>query len=142
MLTNSIKTSSMSIRQCMSKTFTNQLSVMKRKILSLVILSLIISKAYPQTFVSKIIRSDQGISKQFVAVDKTQKISFNTSQVKSLFDLDKNSELVLQRTEQDKLGFIHYHFYQTYKGIPVENSMYIIHTRNGVLQSLGGAIVT
>src|SRR6476469_4029198 len=98
---------------------------MKRKILSLVILSLIIIKAYPQTFVSKVIRSDRGISKQFVAVDKTQKISFNVSQVKSLLDLDKNSEFVLQRTEQDKIGFIHYRFYQTYKGIPVENSMYI-----------------
>lgn len=106
------------------------------------ILSLIIMKAYPQNFVSTIIRGERGVSKQFVAVDKTQKISFNASQVRSLLDLNKNSDLVLQRTEQDKIGFIHYRFYQTYKGIPVENSMYIIHTKNGVLQSLGGAIVT
>ncbi len=46
------------------------------------------------------------------------------------------------RTEQDKLGFIHYRYYQTYRGVPVENSMYIVHTKYGVLKSLGGSIVT
>ncbi len=115
---------------------------MKRKILSLVLLSFIIIKAYPQSFVSKVIRGDRGISKQFTAVDNNQPISFNSAQVKSLLDLNQNSELVLQKTESDKLGFIQYRYYQTYKGVPVENTMYIAHTKNGVLKSLGGTIVT
>ena len=59
MLINSIKAFSMPVRLLTSKTVNDQLSVMKRKILSLVILSLIIIKAYPQTFVSKVIRSDR-----------------------------------------------------------------------------------
>ena len=59
-----------------------------------------------------------------------------------MLDLNQNSELVLQKTESDKLGFIQYRYYQTYKGVPVENTMYIAHTKNGVLKSLGGTIVT
>src|SRR4051812_14162734 len=115
---------------------------MKRKILSLVILSFIIMKAYPQSFISNIVRGERGISKQSAVVNDAQKIPFNSSQVKSLLDLNQNAELVLQKTEQDRLGFIHYRYYQTYKGVPVENSMYIVHTKNGVLKSLGGSIVT
>ena len=69
---------------------------MKRKILSLVMLSLIMIKAYPQNFVSAIIRGERGISKQFVAIDKTQKLSFNASQVRSLLNLNKNFDLLIQ----------------------------------------------
>ena len=72
----------------------------------------------------------------------TRKFLLTQSQLKSLLDLNENSDLVLQRTEQDKLGFIHYRYYQTYKGVPIENAMYIIHTKNGLLKSLGGSIVT
>jgi Zn-dependent metalloprotease len=115
---------------------------MKRKILSLAILSCIFISAYSQSFVSKIIRGERGISKQFADVGNNQKIPFNSSQLKSLLELDQNSDLVLLKTQQDKLGFIHYRYYQTYKGVPIENSMYIIHTKYGLLKSLGGEIVT
>ena len=115
---------------------------MKRKILSLLLLSFIIIKAYPQSFISKEIRGERGISKQYISVDDDQLVNFNAAQAKSLLGLNENSELVLKKTEQDKLGFIHYRYYQTYKSIPIENSMYIIHTKNGALKSLGGSIVT
>jgi Zn-dependent metalloprotease len=115
---------------------------MKRKILPFLVLSFIVIKAYPQSFVSKSIRAQQGISQQFTPIDDDQSISFNSAQLKSLLDLNSNSELVLQRTENDKLGFIHYRYYQTYRNIPIENTMYIIHTKNGLLKSLGGTIVT
>lgn len=36
----------------------------------------------------------------------------------------------------------HYRYYQTYKGIPVENSMYIAHTKQGRLISMSGSVVT
>ena len=115
---------------------------MKRKILALALLSFFVSKSYSQSFVSKIIRGERGISQQFTSLEKNQSIPFNSSQLKLLLDLNQNSDLVLSKTEQDKLGFIHYKYYQTYKGVPVENSMYIAHTKNGILKSLGGAIVT
>ena len=46
------------------------------------------------------------------------------------------------RTEPDKLGNVHYRYYQTFNGIPVENSMYVIHTRSGYIKSMSGSIVT
>jgi bacillolysin len=115
---------------------------MKRKILSLAVLTFLIINSYSQNFVSTIIRGERGISKQFADIGDNQKVSFNASQLKSLLNLDPNSDLVLIKTEQDKLGFIHYRYYQTYRGVPVENSMYILHTKYGVLKSLGGSIVT
>jgi Zn-dependent metalloprotease len=115
---------------------------MKRKILSLLLLSFIIIKAYPQNVVSKEIRGERGISKQFISLDDEQLVNFNAGQVKSLLGLNQNSELVLNKTEQDRLGFTHYRYYQTYRSIPIENSMYRVHTKNGALKSLGGAIVT
>jgi len=56
--------------------------------------------------------------------------------------LDPLSDLVLTSKETDELGFTHYRFSQTYKGIPVENSMYIIHVKNGRITGLSGEIVT
>lgn len=115
---------------------------MIKKILSLTLLSLIIFKAYSQSFVSQAIHGEQGISKQFAIIPDNQNLKFNAAQVKALLNLNNNSNLVLKRTEQDKLGFIHFRFYQTYRGVPIENSMFIIHTKNGLLKSLGGSIVT
>lgn len=117
-------------------------SFMKRKILSIAVFSFLMGSAYSQSFVSKAIRGERGISKQFTSLDKSHSIQFNGSQLKSLLDLNQNSDLVLSKTEQDKLGYIHYRYYQTFNGVPVENSMYIVHTKNGVLKSLGGSIVT
>jgi len=115
---------------------------MKRKILSLLLLSFFIIQVHSQSFVSKEVRGERGISKSFTSFDNDQLVNFNASQVKSLLGLNQNSDLILKRTEQDKLGFIHYRYSQTYKSIPIENSMYIVHTKNGVLKSLGGSIVT
>ncbi|HEX5150550.1 MAG TPA: M4 family metallopeptidase [Parafilimonas sp.] len=115
---------------------------MKRKFLSLLLLSFILVQAYAQNFISKEIRGERGISKQFISVDDDQLVNFNAAQVKSLLGLNANSDLVLKKTEQDQLGFIHYRYYQTYRSIPIENTMYIIHTKNGALKSLGGSIVT
>jgi Zn-dependent metalloprotease len=114
---------------------------MKIKILLLLFLSFVIATAYSQNFINKEIRGERGISKQFISVEDDQPVNFNVAQVKSLLNLNDNSELVLQKTEQDKLGFIHYRYYQTYRSIPVENTMFIVHTKNGMLKSLGGTIV-
>lgn len=114
---------------------------MKRKILSLVLLSFIILKAYPQNFVSQIIRGERGISKQLVSLSDNQPVAFN-GQVKELFGLNSNVDLILKKIEHDKLGFVHYRYYQTYRNIPIENAMYMVHARNGLIKSLGGSIVT
>jgi Zn-dependent metalloprotease len=115
---------------------------MFKRILSIVLLGFIIFKADAQSFVSQVIRGEHGISKQFASIPDNQTFKFNSAQFKGLLSLNDNADLILKQTEQDKLGYIHFRYYQTYRGVPVENSMFIIHARNGVLKSLGGSIVT
>ena len=38
----------------------------------------------------------------------------------------------------DELGYTHHFFQQTYKGINVENGMYITHAKDGLLESVNG----
>jgi Zn-dependent metalloprotease len=75
-------------------------------------------------------------------VGPNEKIQFNPASAKNIFGLDASSDLVLVKTESDKLGFIHYRFYQSYKNVPVEKSMFIVHTKNGLLKSMNGNIIT
>lgn len=86
------------------------------------------------------LKSRSGVS-EFYNVPN-QKIQFTPAAAKTIFGLNANSDLVLAKTESDKLGFIHYRFYQTYKGVPVDKSMFVVHTKNGLLKSTTGNIVT
>lgn len=47
--------------------------------------------------------------------------------------------LISQKT--DKIGMIHYRYRLTYKNYPVENTMYLLHTKNGVPVSANGDYV-
>jgi Zn-dependent metalloprotease len=114
---------------------------MKRHLLSAIVLFLALGAA-AQNNLSSAIRGPKGVSNHFVTLAKDQNISFNGNDVKNILGLAANANLVLTRTETDKLGFVHYRYYQTYKGIPVENSMYTIHTRNQLIKGLSGSIVT
>ncbi len=56
------------------------------------------------------------------------------------FKLTNDYGMKLLNTQEDKIGFTHYRFQQTFKGIAVAASMYIVHVRNGVVESMGGEI--
>jgi len=86
--------------------------------------------------------SRNGVSDYYNKIGENQKIPFSASSVAAVFNLNKNAQLILRKTELDRMGFIHYRFLQTYKNIPVEKSMFVVHTKNGVIQSTSGAIVT
>ena len=47
-------------------------------------------------------------------------------------------DLQLYATETDKIGHTHYRLRQLYKGLPVEGSMYIVHTYNGMVYAVNG----
>lgn len=53
-------------------------------------------------------------------------------------NLAPEEDLQLYSTETDKLGHTHYRLQQTYKGLPVEGSMYIVHTVNGMVYAVNG----
>jgi len=118
----------------------SKIVTMKKQLLFFVC-CLIITSGFAQGIKFKL-RSRLGVSEQYNVVGPNEKIQFNPSAAKNIFGLDASSDLVLVRTESDKLGFIHYRFYQSYKNVPVEKSMFVVHTKNGLLKSTSGNVIT
>ncbi|HAF28980.1 MAG TPA: peptidase M4, partial [Bacteroidales bacterium] len=56
----------------------------------------------------------------------------------SVFNMTKNDEYKSLRSEKDQIGYVHERFQQYYQGIKVENGVYIVHSREGVLEALSG----
>src|SRR6185369_2818008 len=113
---------------------------MRKGIFTVVLLTALL-QAYAQKSLRETIRGDRGISKKFIELSSDEQRTFSSSQLRSVLDLDKRSDFVSMEQQGDRLGFTHYRFYQTLRGIPIENSMYIAHVRNGKLSKLSGEIV-
>lgn len=113
----------------------------KGSVILLVVLCAVISGAAAQENLRSLIKGENGRSASNTRLSNDQQIMFAPSQAKLLFGMDANADLVLKRTETDQIGFTHYRFYQTWNNIPVENTMYIVHTKNGVLTGMSGSIV-
>lgn len=111
---------------------------MKKNVL-LIASCLMFISGFAQSFKLK---SREGVSYPYNVVGDNQKIQFSPAAAKSIFGLNENSDLVLSKTQQDKLGFVHYRFYQSYQNIPIEKTMFVAHTKNGVLRSMNGTIIT
>src|SRR3954451_4159557 len=94
---------------------------------------LIFASAIAQIDIKQAMRGENGVSRHFTVLDNTLSVSFNPGKAKATFGLDVNSDLVLKDTETDPLGMTHYRYYQSYRGIPVENTMYVVHTRQDKL---------
>lgn len=47
---------------------------------------------------------------------------------------------VLMNSDTDDLGFTHFRYQQTYNGIPIEGTMFLIHAENGTIVSMNGDI--
>jgi bacillolysin len=110
----------------------------------IILLTLIISpnllKAQGNLY--RMISTENGVSKHFMTLDKKQWVKFVPGAARQLFGLNKNSDLVLKNIVQDKIGFKHYRYYQTYKGYPVVNTMYLVHTKAGMITGASGTIIT
>ena len=112
-----------------------------RKLLLPLVFLLLITTAYSQSLLKKI-DGGAGVTKQFIKLEDAEQVIFSSKNAKSIFGLNPSSGLSLIRSETDKLGMVHYRYTQTYNNIPVENSMYIAHTKGGKLTSMSGSIVT
>ena len=66
--------------------------------------------------------------------------SFNQIEewIKTNYKLNANYNWHLLNTSTDKLGYSHYRYQQTYKGINIVGSMYILHVKNGLVESMNG----
>ena len=54
--------------------------------------------------------------------------------------LPADHDFLLLNADQDKLGYTHYRYRETYKGLPVEASMYIVHVLNNKMVSMNGQL--
>lgn len=58
--------------------------------------------------------------------------------LKNYYENDANYGLQLIDEELGSLGMMHYRYIQTINGVPVESSMFLTHTNNGLIHSLNG----
>ena len=113
---------------------------MKKRLLTLAMLGLALH-GFSQDLKSTI-KGNSGLTKQFTSLSAAQQVPFTASQAAKIFGLNAQSSLVLKNTETDKLGIVHYRFYQTYMGIPVNRSMYVVNVKDGKVVSMSGSIIT
>ena len=117
---------------------------MKKKSIHLIILTALISVfsfADAQNNIQNLIQGEKGTTTPFTRLTPEQQVTFSQPAVKSILGLDVNSDLSLINTEQDQIGETHYRFNQTYIGIPIENTMYIINVKNNNLIGMSGSII-
>src|SRR6478609_10891872 len=114
---------------------------MKKRLLSIALLCLAL-QGFSQNSLKTVITGENGTTKHFTRLLQNQQVSFNLGQVSKTLGLNDNSALILKNTQKDNLGMTHYRFYQTYMGIPVNRSMYIISVKGGKIVSLTGSVIT
>lgn len=84
-----------------------------------------------------------GALPDYLRFNKESKVgpeTFNEWALQS-FKLPEGNAFKLLSKENDNLGFTHYRLQQTVNGYPVTNTMYILHTHNGVVETANGATV-
>lgn len=67
-------------------------------------------------------------------IESEQFISWIKQSFKMVADIDFN----LNRTQKDNLGYVHYRYFQSYQGIPIDGAEYIVQTLEGLAKSLRG----
>ena len=107
----------------------------------LLFLTVSISAFAQQGLLAKI-SGDKQVTGRYTKLNAADRINFNPSDPKGSLGLETNSGMLLLNTETDRLGQVHYRYVQTYKNIPVENSMMIAHVSGGKLSAISGAVIT
>jgi len=67
-------------------------------------------------------------------------LTFFSTQKKAL-NLGANDEMRLQKTEEDKIGMIHYQYYQFYKGYRIISGEYMLHAKSNKLITANGKMI-
>ena len=80
----------------------------------------------------------------YIKMRKGKEIPFAQAEhwFKTIMELSDDHAWTLLNTTDDKLGMTHYRFQQTYKGYPVDGSMYILHAKAGKVFSANGEFFT
>ncbi len=84
---------------------------------------------------------------KWITVNETEKVSKNSflSKSKEIFDLDEKTTFQEIRVVNNKnklnATWNHYRLQQMYNGIPIENAQYLLHEKNGLIETANGNVV-
>jgi Zn-dependent metalloprotease len=112
---------------------------MKRFFTFLLVFVFIGATAFAQEFEKQNV--DRNGNPTFVKFDtKVQSASKSETKavLSSLFNMTSNDEYKSIRSEKDQIGYTHERFQQYCKGIKVERGVYVVHSRNEVIESMSG----
>ncbi len=70
--------------------------------------------------------------------NSNRKMQNDTSFLKLILHAKKEDEFKIIKENVDELGIVHKRFQQYYKGIKVENVEYLIHGKNGHIETING----
>jgi Zn-dependent metalloprotease len=90
-------------------------------------------------------RFDQNQHPSFITINEGSSqplIENGIPWLNQVLKLGENYSWKLLSIENDKLGYTHYRLRQTFSGIPVDGSMYIVHGKNGHVHSANGEYST
>ncbi len=86
--------------------------------------------------------AQQKVSTDWITFKAAEQIpAQQLAQSKTSLQLEVNNDLELLKTNDDQLGFRHYRYQQTYKGIPVEGAIYLMHEKNNQVKHANGKLV-
>jgi len=118
---------------------------MKRQVLSSILLigSYLIQPVLAQPGVLQRQSSAAGSTTylQFAAGPTAHPLDQAPATLRELLQLTPTDELRKVRTEQDELGFTHERYAQYYQEVPVEYGAYLVHGRNGIIETMNGAVL-
>ena len=83
------------------------------------------------------------LQKGWTHFESDQQISaVQLAQDKSALQLGADDDLKLLSTKNDDLGYRHYRYQQTYKGIPIEAAIYLMHEKNNRTKKANGKLIS
>jgi Zn-dependent metalloprotease len=88
----------------------------------------------------QLVINDQRNTIQFVRYRENARpdVGDMVTYLKGLLKADANTSFDLYATESDQIGWVHYRFRETFKGVPVEDGVFYIHTIGGKIASANG----
>ncbi|MEA3494668.1 MAG: M4 family metallopeptidase [Bacteroidota bacterium] len=74
----------------------------------------------------------------FMKLDQSVAVDGFENWIKQKYNIESELNFKLINEEKDNLGFVHYKFQQTYKGYPLIDAIYIVHSYNNKIVSCNG----
>jgi len=114
------------------------MKILQKSVIILIVSGLFTGNSFSQKNIKSQILDDYGAPK-FVQFENA--VEFNSKSgdlLKDVLNLGQDEAYVLNNTEKDKLGQVHYRYQQYYNGIKVEHGTYIVHTNGVKAISLNG----